>query len=191
MKPSAFELLLHLAGQFPDELLELARDRLAAGDEPEVGRLVRFGQLAYRSTAPPDYYDAARALFAAAGVAEENAATLVFPRTPVPPYEFWPVPPGGCDSGRLDHAITARCGQVPGLLAVRRAWRTSVGDSSWPGHARVIIAEVAAGADPLAARELLRAAAGPAALVEVLPAGTRVPGYHERARTASALLWSK
>ena len=197
--PTAAELLAHLAGQVPDDLLERARDRLAEGDLAEVGRLVRFGRAAFGCTVPPDCYDVALGLFTAAGASGDELAMLVFPRTPVPPYEFRPdlaldgpldlmadpeLADLCCDD--LDRSVTTLAGEVPGLHGVWRTWRAPLGLTSW--HTRLYVAETVT--DPMPAWRRLRTVAGDGVLVEVLRAGRRVPEYHHRARMGAALLWA-
>ncbi|WP_285743298.1 hypothetical protein [Lentzea sp. NBRC 105346] len=194
MNLTAAELLAHLAGQVPDDLLERARDRLADGDLAEVGRLVRFSRAAFGCTVPPDCYDVALTLFAAAGAPAEDVAMLVFPRTPVPPYSFVDGPldlvadpelaDAWCDS--LDRAVVTLAGDVPGLRGVWRTWRVPLGLDEW--RTKLYLAETVA--DPMAAWRRLRAVVGGDALLEVLRAGVRVPEYHYRARMGAALLWT-
>lgn len=209
--PHLHDVLAHLAGQVPDELLEVARDRLADGNLAEVGRLVRFARAAFGCTVPPDSYHAVRGLLLGSGVSEDELAGLVFPRVPRPPYEFSAVAPGWNGTpptGALDlvagpermaahlivddvdRSVVAAAAATGGVRGVWRAWRTPLGHASWPPCTRIVLAEVDDSADPGLTRRRLRENAGRTTIVEVLAAGRRVPEYHVRARASSALLWA-
>jgi hypothetical protein len=195
------DLLLHLAGRIPDELLADTRRRLADGDVSGAmaGLTRRLAEepvalLAGELTAIRALAAGRRAL---AGV--ELAAGQ-----PEPPFAFNPLDPAGrVERDATDQAVAA-VAEGHGAAGVWRSWRyglderaaagaaTVTVDPDDPGQAhRVYIVQVWDSVSQALCRDLLRAIADTGcASAEVITLSDEPPPYQVMALAESLLLWA-
>lgn len=182
--PAGHELLLRLAGRFPDELLWRLRDWLAAGPSggDAVGAVLPRALLRHRIGLD----DAGRALLGevvGSGSPSRRLVDAVLPDPAVPEAAFGPAEPDlGSWSAR---SVVAGHPGASGLLVATR------GDG-----ARVLLVRCAAGpADAPAAltsvlQRLLRVHGERVPRVEVLPDDVEPPAYHRAALAAATTVWT-
>ncbi|GAA2565610.1 hypothetical protein GCM10010435_43010 [Winogradskya consettensis] len=207
--PRYHELLLRLAGWAPDDLISDARGRLAEGRVSEVARsllgAVVSGRLPIRAEDAellvltlPDVPEVAA--LATAVPALEPGAHPAFEFAPLLPNRDEPLPmvldlTNSQDLDAIDRAVLAALDQVPGAIALWRAWRSPQPDRIAAGPVRVYLLESdgdAAGLPGVAAwlQQALAAAGVEDPQAEVFSPGADLPGYQRLARGRSALLWT-
>lgn len=211
------DMLLRLAGRFPDELLTQARTWLAEGALVDLARTLVSTATAQQLSLHPRDIELLAGLLSQAGVDTKEASALSrLEYDTLPPYVFQPVTPEKADAIRQRGATVPAAldltTQVPpstdpvdlaaidavatqhGVLGLWRTWRLAAGGASWPPPRRIYLVEVAdPAARPQLTQDLQIALAGAGEMapqVEVSALGETPPYYQRAARGSGALLWA-
>lgn len=214
--PELHRLLLRVAGHASDHAIVEARYALAEGRMVDVTRTVAAvaanaglilaeEELALIAAVDPER---GGALSSGMGQGRQQRTSFTFqaalgedvafaPEAMPPLLDLTDAPPEivGALTDEMDRAATEALSQVPGVIALWRAWRLGVPSGTSRTAARVFVLAVDVPADYLPvvtamAQQELSTAGAPQTLVEVFAPGDELPAYQVQARGSAALLWT-
>jgi|GEM_PF-6935832 len=193
------ETLLWLAGQLPDDLIAMARQRLAAGMHGELARSIAFGVIGHRVPLRQADHDLLAELLAEQGISPSALAGVwLAGANPAPPFVFTSQLPDAADAPPgevVERAAVDALAEEPEVRGLWLAWRSPAGQIPSPPPRRVFLVEADAGTNlaALAARlqSALHASGEDSPQVEVFAAGSELPSYQLSAMGNGVLLWAR
>jgi hypothetical protein len=197
------QLLLRIAGWAPDEVVAVARDRLARGETDEVAAMTGYAATLGRIPLPDRDVE-----LLTATLGEAPPVVRAGDRPVLPPVAFTRTPSAdgpdpAPDDGAADDLdpVDRACVDAVELEsdgtadAVWRAWRSPDRPTAWPPPRRVYLVRAAADGELLALvaarlQEVLEHAGESHPQVEVFTGTDDLPPYQRAALAGAALIWT-